>query len=534
MNGSAKRMMAMLAVFAMIASAMVVVFADEQNVSADAVNPYAEFYGEQLESDLSKNTYIGLRDLVTDFSDYITVTYSEADKDAMADIGKSEYLSSEIAKGIDALRFDHPEINYYFSEYSYKEKDANNIDIIPNTFDSTKFTGSKTAYDSRLAGWIAGTGISGEGFNLIRDIHNYVSSHLNYDDDGALDSASKARKGNCRSVYNAFDPGYELKEDGKNIVVCEGYAKMFKVLCDHYGVPCIIATGEAYTGVTTGNHMWNYVEYRGEWFVVDCTWDCNDSGSPYDNYLLAGNDKTVNSVPVVESHNPCGLALYYVFDTTFAMPLLSARWVDADGDIVGGDQYLITFKFETQIFRQYNVLGGKTVSYPGEPKGPVGWSFLGWKVEGEEDYYDFSSTVDRNLTLIADGTMEPVFRIDYDSMGGTRIGSTVVLTTDNETKITNVEPYREEGFKFKEWNTSKDGTGLTYKPGDDITLETDVTLYAIWEDTNSVSYKIDSYVAKAAAFLSEEAIPGISNMLLTIIVITSAVSLLAILAISRK
>ena len=533
MNGSAKRMMAILAVFAMIASAMVVVFADEQDSSADA-NPYYEYYGSELVSDLSKNVYLGLK-TIEDFSDSILVTYSDADKDKMAEMGKAEYLSSEIAKGIDALRFDHPEINYYFSEYSYREEVADvKVEIIPNGFDDTKFTGDKTAYDGRIATWAAATGITGDGFTLIKNIHNYVSSHLNYDDDGALDSASKARKGNCRSVYNAFDPAYEMKEDGKNLVVCEGYAKMFKVLCDYYGVPCLIVTGVAGTGGDGGNHMWNYVLYNEKCFLVDCTWDCNTGGDPYDNYLLAGSSKVISSVAVIDSHDPCGITDNYVFYRTFYLPTLSALSVNSDGSMEGGTQYLVTFKNGTETFRENYVIEGGIVSYPGEPTGPVGWNFLGWKEETAENYYDFSAPVTKDLVLIADSTMLPVYKIIYDSLGGSKVGNTIVLTTENTAKITNSVPFRE-GFNFLGWNTAKDGTGLEYKAGDEITLETDeVTLYAIWEDTSSVSYKIDSYVAKAAAFLSEEAIPGVSNMLLTIAVITTAVSLLAILAISRK
>ena len=72
-------MMAILAALAMVASAMVVVFADEQDVSADD-NPYYEYYWNELESDLSKYVYTGLKS-ITDFSDTITVTYSSDDKD---------------------------------------------------------------------------------------------------------------------------------------------------------------------------------------------------------------------------------------------------------------------------------------------------------------------------------------------------------------------------------------------------------------------------------------------------------------------
>lgn len=38
-----------------------------------------------------------------------------------------------------------------------------------------------------------------------------------------------------------------------------------------------------------------------------------------------------------------------------------------------------------------------------------------------------------------------------------------------------------KGYEFKEWNTKKDGTGQTYLPGQSLTVNEDITLYAIWE-----------------------------------------------------
>ena len=81
---------------------------------------------------------------------------------------------------------------------------------------------------------------------------------------------------------------------------------------------------------------------------------------------------------------------------------------------------------------------------------------------------------------------------------------------------------------------AKDGKGISYKGGEDITLVGNCTLYAIWEDTSSVTFKIDNVMAQAAEFLSKESIPGVSNLLLTIGVITTLVSLIAVLAIARK
>ena len=160
--------------------------------------------------------------------------------------------------------------------------------------------------------------------------------------------------------------------------------------------------------------------------------------------------------------------------------------------------------------------------------------FLGWKIEGESDYYDFSSPVTSALTLVADWTEDPVFKLIYDSAGGSKVGDTIVLVAEPTTKITQSVPVKE-GHKFLGWNTAKDGTGMWFHADDEITLTSDsYTLYAVWEDTSTISSKVNSLADRAGVFLSEEIVPGVSNLLLTIGVITALVSLLAIAAIARK
>lgn len=59
----------------------------------------------------------------------------------------------------------------------------------------------------------------------------------------------------------------------------EGYAKLTKVLCDHYGIQCI--------AVISNSHMWNGVKINGAWYIVDVTW--NDNGYDIRAYLLKGS-----------------------------------------------------------------------------------------------------------------------------------------------------------------------------------------------------------------------------------------------------
>lgn len=39
-----------------------------------------------------------------------------------------------------------------------------------------------------------------------------------------------------------------------------------------------------------------------------------------------------------------------------------------------------------------------------------------------------------------------------------------------------------EGKEFSHWNTERDGTGVSYNPGESLTLLADTTLFAIWRD----------------------------------------------------
>lgn len=60
--------------------------------------------------------------------------------------------------------------------------------------------------------------------------------------------------------------------------VCEGYAKLFKTLCDYSGIRSTIITGFGRTNVARfdqrfrSNHSWNAVFLEGRWQLMDLTW----------------------------------------------------------------------------------------------------------------------------------------------------------------------------------------------------------------------------------------------------------------------
>lgn len=102
----------------------------------------------------------------------------------------------------------------------------------------------------------------------LKSIHDYLANNIVYDD--------------TISQPNIFD-SYGALISG--VCVCEGYAEVFKLLCDREGIPCITVIG---TG-NGGAHKWNMVQMEdNEWYTVDATWN-DQSANVFYSYFLIGS-----------------------------------------------------------------------------------------------------------------------------------------------------------------------------------------------------------------------------------------------------
>jgi Transglutaminase-like superfamily len=81
--------------------------------------------------------------------------------------------------------------------------------------------------------------------------------------------------------------------------VCEGYARLFKSLCDYACIPSAIITGYARTDMNRSetkfrsNHSWNAVYFDSTWHLLDATWASGYVAMPsgefvryYDSYYF--------------------------------------------------------------------------------------------------------------------------------------------------------------------------------------------------------------------------------------------------------
>ncbi|MCL2420610.1 MAG: InlB B-repeat-containing protein [Defluviitaleaceae bacterium] len=99
-----------------------------------------------------------------------------------------------------------------------------------------------------------------------------------------------------------------------------------------------------------------------------------------------------------------------------------------------------------------------------------------------------------NFDINYAGTPITFHILTFNANGGT--GGPHIVTIIENTPVTIITPntagITRPGFTFTGWNTAADGSGTTYAPGASITLNTNLTLFAQWEETPSEAPPADN------------------------------------------
>ncbi|MBO4360417.1 MAG: InlB B-repeat-containing protein [Eubacteriaceae bacterium] len=199
-----------------------------------------------------------------------------------------------------------------------------------------------------------------------------------------------------------------------------------------------------------------------------------------------GGYQTVHFIPVKESGNTYTQdeAGYYLFDQ-WDFLVYTANW------------YISLAGFDV------------TAKDPGEYKTPLSsneycktWTGTVYKVTDE-------------FVQLGQGTVKIYYEITYDANGG--VGEfDPEKAYQNSATLTDQVPTKE-GMTFKGWATSRNATEAEYQPGEQISLDDNLELYAVWQAPNPVT-GVDSIipawfaaaVALAVVFI---VIPGIRRRL---------------------
>jgi transglutaminase/protease-like cytokinesis protein 3 len=115
-----------------------------------------------------------------------------------------------------------------------------------------------------------------------RAIFSWIAQHVSYNT-----GIYNAGKG-YRPVKFVFDPADTVSSKPaveqtaervfrRRIAVCDGYAKLFKTLCDYTGMQSelVLGYGKCYLEKDTKfrtNHTWNAVKIDSSWYLLDVTW----------------------------------------------------------------------------------------------------------------------------------------------------------------------------------------------------------------------------------------------------------------------
>ncbi len=199
--------------------------------------------------------------------------------DELEEIVLELQLSSQAA--MDAFLYDHPEvywlkiagISYSISASANPSGGYTGIIRSVNMTPTEIYSGAsakKSQYNTAVNFALGEITVTESRRDTLKSVHDYICRNAWYN------LVSEQRVHSSEAFF--------LGDGG---VVCEGYAKTFKVICDRLDIPCVLVSGDA-----GGPHMWNYVQMEdGKWYLVDVTWD--DQGSKiYDTYFLA-NSNTV-------------------------------------------------------------------------------------------------------------------------------------------------------------------------------------------------------------------------------------------------
>ncbi len=128
-----------------------------------------------------------------------------------------------------------------------------------------KIAEQRNTFNQQISAVLKTIPASGSAFEKEKKIHDYVVSHVTYDDAllEKLNQNPSDPKWLCHSSFTAYGALIQ------GTAVCEGYSKLFQYLCYETGIPCIPVIGTS----NRQNHMWNAAKIDGDWYHVDTTWD---------------------------------------------------------------------------------------------------------------------------------------------------------------------------------------------------------------------------------------------------------------------
>ena len=191
-------------------------------------------------------------------------------------------MSYGVSLSGEILTVKNLKLSMYISQ-AYAKINEGGATYDPLTADTAKTSAAKRAAENATQVVAANTAKSDH--EKLKAYLDYIKAAVSYNNEAANNNATPY--GDPWQIIYVFD------NDSSTNVVCEGYAKAFKYLCDlssfsESDLFCSLVTGTMTVGTSAGPHMWNIVTVGGRNYLVDVTnCDADTVGAP-DKLFLCG------------------------------------------------------------------------------------------------------------------------------------------------------------------------------------------------------------------------------------------------------
>lgn len=140
--------------------------------------------------------------------------------------------------------------------------------------------------------------------NISYNTLRYQPQPVSYVDDG-FESMHDAD-----SVLQPIDDRVAEVVLKRRYALCDGYARLFKSLCDHAGIKSVVIAGYAKTNFGSNqfrcNHKWNAVMIDSTWYLLDATWASGYLSYSGNTFIKSYNDSYFLTSPkyFIDDHYP--------------------------------------------------------------------------------------------------------------------------------------------------------------------------------------------------------------------------------------
>ncbi len=344
-------------------------------------------------------------------------------------------------------------------------------------------------------------------YSKLKYYRDWICKNVSYNKAAAASDTIKVN-----SPWNLI---YVFDNDPDTTVVCEGYSKAFKLLCDltsfqsEYTGAYLVSGGLSDGKKDLGPHMWNIVRMDdGKYYLADITnYDNNPEGraslflGKYYGYHTS--NKQYDFEVDIQGNYLCFL---YDYETRMLyseeeLMLATEAYDPNTTPLPDPITYSVVFINGSKTIKTITVPVDFVIPASEIPQvTKEGYTLSGWydpdKSGSTPSPFDFSAVItsDLNMYPIWDANE---YAIVYDGNGGEGNMSNTAAEYDKDVKLSKCT-YTKDDFTFTGWNTVQDGSGTSYADEASVKNLTDengasVTLYAQWTDSTDPTDPTDPY-----------------------------------------